>query len=164
MSNRIALLLVGATFVYGQAQMRAVVTGSRVRVEAAAEAGKLRERFLAKDGSAWVELAFRNGQWVAALSADRKTLAEDLTIGSLRARRTLSLTAREHWLKVTTRLEGTSPPRCTLSRTRSTPPFRRSGRMRRRWAASSRTRSTKVPSSSCSRAAARWASCRMFCP
>jgi len=92
-----------------QAQSRVVLTGTRARVEAVADSGKLRERFLAKEGSAWVELAFSNGETVAALSADANTLAEDLTIGKLRMRRTLSLTAREHWLKVTTRLEAGFP-------------------------------------------------------
>ena len=109
MPNRIALLLLAASLAHGQAQMRAVLTGARIRVEAVAAAGKLRERFLAKDGSVWVELAFSDGESMVALTADGKTLSEDLTIGSLRVRRTLSLTSREHWLKVTTRLEAGFP-------------------------------------------------------
>ena len=109
MPHRIALLLLGASLVQGQAQTRVVLTGVRVRVEAAAAAGNLQERFLAKDGSAWVELAFSNGETVAALSVGRETLSEDLTIGNLRVHRTLSLTSRAHWLKVTTRLEAGFP-------------------------------------------------------
>lgn len=109
MRNRIALILLAASLAPGQAQTRAVLTGPRIRVEAVAAAGKLRQRFSAKDGSTWVDLAFSGGESVTALSADRQTLTEDLTIGKLRARRTLSLTAREHWLKVSTRLEGGFP-------------------------------------------------------
>jgi len=112
MPHRIAtlpLLLVAVSFALCQAQTRAVLTGSRVRVEAASGAGKLRERLLAKDGSVWVELAIHDGQTVAALSTAGDTLSEELTIGNLRVRRTLSLTARAHWLKVTVRLEAGFP-------------------------------------------------------
>lgn len=109
MPNSIALLLLVGALACGQAQTRAALNGSRVRVEAVAGPGGLRERFLARDGAAWVDLAFGGGETVELISADATTLAEELALGKLRVRRTLSLTAREHWLKVTTRLEGGFP-------------------------------------------------------
>jgi len=131
-AHRIALLLLVAALALGrapmQAQMRAVLTGWRVRVEATATAtgAALRERFLAKEGTGWVELATSAGETlgavsiegypdlaasgaVMALSADRNTLVEELSAGNLRIRRTLSLTARENWLRATTRLEAGFP-------------------------------------------------------
>jgi hypothetical protein len=124
--ERLTLALLVSALVHCQAQTRAVVTGSRVRAEATLDAGQLRERFLAHDGSAWVDLAFSSGETVSALSIrnssgtlrsgavtglsfDGNHLAEDLVIDNLRVRRTLSLTASEHWLKVTTRLTAGFP-------------------------------------------------------
>jgi len=125
MPNRFILLLIAAA-ACALAQTRAVLNGSRVRVEAAANADGLRERLLAKDGPAWVDLAsssgasigavsirdsagaLRNGA-VAGLTADGNTLSEDLRVGNLRVRRAISLTNSPHWLRVTTRLEAALP-------------------------------------------------------
>ena len=111
---------------FAQTQPRASIEGPVVRVEAAVTAGKLHERYFAREGRAWVELAASEGHTlgalsieepagvqksaaVTALSSDRNTLVEELAIGSLRVRRTLSLTAGEHWIKAATRLESGFP-------------------------------------------------------
>lgn len=118
--------MLAAAWAPGHAQTRAVLTGSQVRVEAEASDGVLRERYLAKDGPAWVNLAASHGESLGALSIQNSSgmarggtvivrsagpdrLVEELSINRLRVRRTLSLTAHKHWLKVVTRLEAGFP-------------------------------------------------------
>jgi hypothetical protein len=120
------LVALSAVLQFARSQPRASIEGPAIRVEAAVVAGKLHERFHAREGRAWIELAaaggrtlgalsvadsagFRKTGAVISLSAGRGTLVEELAIGTLRVRRTLSLTGRERWLRAATRLEGGLP-------------------------------------------------------
>ncbi len=115
----IACLIFAIPALFAQAQNRAVLTGSAIRVEAVVAGGKLQERFFARQGAGWVEVAVSSGRSLGALSiegasaprtdivlsAGRDALVENLKIGDLGIRRTLSLIGDGPWLKVTSRLE-----------------------------------------------------------
>jgi len=52
----------------GQVAPRAVLTGATVKVEATWTAGMLQERFFAKNGRTWVELAVSAGKTVGSVT------------------------------------------------------------------------------------------------
>jgi len=108
-TGRIIALLMAAAAACGHAQTRAVLEGPRVRVDALVTGGTLRERYFAKDGSAWVELATREAGSAGPVAIDGGALVEELTLGSLGVRHTLRLTTHANWLKANTRLEGGLP-------------------------------------------------------
>lgn len=112
-----------------QIPSRVAITGGSIRVEVAVANGKLQERYLARDGSSWAEIAVSAGRSagpltligpagalikasVASLSAEGRMLVEEFASGGLRVRRSLSFEGaggNGPWLRIVTRLEGGLP-------------------------------------------------------
>lgn len=105
---------------------RVVLDGAQVRVEADVFDGQLNERFLAKGGSGWTEIARSHGatrgatsilgageamqrDFSSTLSRTSTSLVEEFRDDSYALRRTVSLYGDGPWVKVTTQLAPSRP-------------------------------------------------------
>ena len=103
-----------------------VVSSAQVRVEAQVREGRLIERYMARRGGEWIQVAASEdgatgatalvpaGQCVAAgkverIGADGPGLAEEISVDGMRVRRRVSLDDNGPWIHVSTRLDPGRP-------------------------------------------------------
>jgi len=125
MTPRLAVALL-PVWALCQVPQRVELNGARIRVEVSVTAGRLLERYLARDGASWVEIAASAGRGagpvtlqapggaviplsVTALSSGGNTLVEEFSAGPARIRRTLTLQDNGPWVHAVTRLEHSAP-------------------------------------------------------
>lgn len=125
MTPRLAVALL-PVWALCQVPPRVELSGARLRVEVIVTGGRLLERYLARDGASWVEIAASAGRSagpvtleapggaviplsVTALSSTGHTLVEEFSSGPARIRRTLTLEDGGPWVHAVTRLEHAAP-------------------------------------------------------